>query len=296
VFSSTHSPDGGFRLMRFALWMALTAAVIAGLSLWAARRLTAPLARFVTAAERLGVDGTAAPLAETGPTELRAATRAINRMQERLSRFVEDRTRMVAAIGHDLRTPLTRLRLRVEFVDDPEIQRRILSDLGEMEAMINATLAFARDDAAHEPRVAADLADLLQSLCDDRSDAGAEAPYRGPAHLTVTCRPVALRRALANLIDNAINYGGRAEVALAALADHPTVTITINDDGPGIPEAEQEKVFLPFYRLDPSRSRDTGGTGLGLAVARTIIRGHGGDITLANRPQGGLGVTVTLPV
>ena len=155
VFSATHAPDGSFRLARFALWMALTALVVAGLSLWAARRLTAPLAAFAAAAERLGVDGSAQALPETGPRELRAAAEAVNRMQERLTRFVEDRTRMVAAIGHDLRTPLTRLRLRAEFIEDGETQRKILADLSEMEAMINATLSFARDDAQREPRVQA---------------------------------------------------------------------------------------------------------------------------------------------
>jgi signal transduction histidine kinase len=293
VFSATNGPDGSFRVVRFALWMVLIAGVVAGVSLWAARRLTAPLAAFAAAAESLGVDGTAAPLPESGPRELRAATHAVNRMQERLSRFVEDRTRMIAAIGHDLRTPLTRMRLRAEFVDDPEIQRKMLADLDEMEAMITATLAFARDDAAHEPRVAADLADLLQSLCDDRNDAGAEALYHGPAHMAVTCRPVAMRRALANLIDNALNYGGRTEVTLGMA--NGQITIFIDDAGPGIAEADQERVFHPFFRLEISRSRDTGGTGLGLSVARTLIRGHGGDIVLSNRSEGGLRVTVTLP-
>jgi len=294
VFSATNAPDGSFRLVRFALWMVLIAAVVTGLSLWAARRMTAPLAAFAAAAERLGIDGAAPPLPEAGPRELRAATHAVNRMQERLSRFVDDRTRMIAAIGHDLRTPLTRMRLRAEFVEDAELQRKMLADLSEMEAMINATLAFARDDAAHEPRTPADLADLLQSLCEDRADAGAIALYQGPPRFTLACRPVAMRRALANLIDNAINYGGRAEVALDTAPGQ--VLITIDDAGPGIPEAELDTVFHPFYRLEASRSRDTGGTGLGLSVARTIVRGHGGDIMLANRPEGGLRATVTLPV
>lgn len=294
VFSATNAPDGAFRLVRFALWMVLIAAVITVVSLLAARRLTAPLAAFAVAAERLGVDGAAPPLAETGPRELRAATHAVNRMQERLTRFVEDRTRMVAAIGHDLRTPLTRMRLRAEFIEDAELQRKMLADLDEMEAMINGTLAFARDDAQHEARVPADLADLLQSLCDDRIDAGAAAAYVGPAHLAVVCRPVAMRRALANLIDNALHYGGSAEVML--VADGGQAVVTIDDSGPGIPAALLETVFQPFYRLESSRSRDTGGTGLGLAVARTIVRGHGGDVTLANRPDGGLRVTVTVPM
>jgi signal transduction histidine kinase len=294
VFSATNAPDGTFRLARFGLWMALIAVVVTVVSLLAARRLTAPLAAFALAAEHLGVDGAAQALPETGPRELRAATHAVNRMQERLSRFVEDRTRMVAAIGHDLRTPLTRLRLRAEFIEDSDLQRKMLADLDEMEAMVNATLAFARDDAMHEARVPADLADLLQSLCDDRIDAGGAAAYIGPPHLPVMCRPVAMRRALANLIDNALNYGGSAEVAL--VAEGGQAVVTIDDSGPGIPEQFLETVFQPFYRLESSRSRDTGGTGLGLAVARTIIRGHGGDIVLVNRPEGGLRVTVTVPM
>jgi len=294
VIFTRKDPFGGpFRLVRFALWTALTAVAVAGLSLWAARVLTAPLGRFASAADRLGVDSAAPPLPEDGPAELRAATRAINRMQERLHRFVADRTRMLAAIGHDLRTPLTRLRLRAEFVEEPELQRKMLADLAEMEAMISATLAFARDDAEREACVATDLADLLQSLCDDRVDAGDDATYHGPNHLPVRCRPVALRRALANLIDNALHYGGAARIRLAQSGSE--ITIVIEDDGPGIPEDEQEKVFAPFYRLEGSRSRDTGGTGLGLSVARTIVRGHGGDIVLANRQPHGLSAHVTLP-
>ncbi|NYZ13324.1 HAMP domain-containing protein [Azospirillum sp. RWY-5-1] len=293
VFTSGEPPDGPFQMLRFGLWMAGIVAVVAALSLWAARRLTAPLAGFAAASERLGVDGEAAPLAEVGPRELRTATRAFNLMQERLRRFVADRTQMLAAISHDLRTPLTRLRLRAELVEDPEMQRKMLADLDEMEQMIKATLAFARDDAQKEPRGPLDLADLLQSLCDDRVDAGCDATYQGPGHLTVDGRPVALRRALANLMDNAIAYGGGCRVGLAAEVGN--ARITIDDDGPGIPVEEAEKVFAPFYRLERSRSRDTGGVGLGLSTARTILRRHGGDVTLANRPEGGLRATVLLP-
>ena len=298
VFAGGDPLEGPFRLLRFALWMAGIVAAIALVSLWTARRLTAPIARFAVAAERLGVDGEAPPLPESGPRELRAATRAFNRMQARLARFVADRTQMLAAISHDLRTPLTRLRLRAELVEDPEMQRKMLSDLDEMEAMINATLAFARDDATREPRGPLDLADLLQSLCEDRVDAGHRAVYEGPAHAALDGRPVALRRAFANLLDNAIAYGGGCTVRLRP-EDGPSSTsivrVEIDDHGPGIPEEEFEKVFAPFYRLERSRSRDTGGVGLGLATARTVVRGHGGDITLANRPEGGLRVTVTLP-
>lgn len=285
--------DGPFRLLRFAMWMAGVVGVVALLSWWVARRLTAPLARFAAAAERLGVDPDAPELPEDGPKELRDATRAFNAMQGRLARFVADRTQMVAAMSHDLRTPLTRLRLRAELVDDDDMQRRMLADLDEMQAMIDATLAFARDDAKREPRGPVDLAAMLQSLCDDRADAGQNAVYDGPLHLTVHGRPVALRRALANLIDNALAYGGAARVTLRPLAGGGAVEVA--DDGPGIPPEHLEKVFQPFYRVDASRSRDTGGVGLGLSTARTILRGHGGDVALTNRPEGGLTATATLP-
>lgn len=286
--------DGPFRVLRFAMWMAGVVGVVALLSWWAARRLTAPLARFAAAAERLGIDPEAPELPEDGPNELRAATRAFNAMQARLARFVADRTQMVAAMSHDLRTPLTRLRLRAELVDDEDMQRRMLADLDEMQAMIDATLAFARDDAKREPRGPVDLAAMLQSLCDDRADAGQNATYEGPLHLTVYGRPVALRRALANLIDNALAYGGAARVTLRAAAGGGGVA-EVADNGPGIPPDQLEKVFQPFYRVDASRSRDTGGVGLGLSTARTILRGHGGDVTLANRPEGGLTATAFLP-
>jgi len=309
VFTTAPPPLGPFHLLHFAAWIGLTAIVVVLLSLTAARRLAAPLARFADAAERLGVDADAPPLPEDGPAELRAATAAVNRMQARLSRFIDDRTRMLAAMSHDLRTPLTRLRLRAEFIEDGEIQRKVLADIDEMTAMIAATLAFARDDAEREARTALDLADLLQSLCEDRADTGVSAAYRGPARLPCNGRPVALRRAFANLIDNAIKYGGCARVAMAGASagsgsgsgsgSGGRITVTIEDDGPGIPEPEHGKVFAPFYRLEGSRSRDTGGTGLGLSVARDIVHRHGGEIGLANRPAGGaaggLVVTVTLP-
>ncbi|EWY40233.1 histidine kinase [Skermanella stibiiresistens SB22] len=294
TFRSDPERDGPFRLLRFGLWMGLVGLVIFGLSIWVGRLLSAPLKRFAEAAHRLGVDGEAPLLPETGPRELRQATRAFNQMQTRLHRFVEDRTQMLAAISHDLRTPLTRLRLRAEFVDDPEQQRKMLADLEEMEAMITSTLAFARDDARKEPRVSLDLAAMLESLVDDLGDAGFAIEYAGPQHRIIGCRPMALRRAIGNLIDNALKYGGGARVTLLEQREDGQVAIRIDDDGPGIPVEEQEKVFAPFYRLERSRSRDTGGTGLGLSVARTIARAHGGDVTLLNRPGGGLSATLIL--
>lgn len=275
------------------LWLGLAIAVVFVVAAWAARRVTAPLARFAEAADRLGVDVGAPPMPETGSTELRTATGAFNRMQARLRRLVEDRTQMLAAISHDLRTMLTRLRLRVEDIDDTEQRDKALADLDEMNAMLGATLAFARDDAADEPRAHVDLAALAQSLCDDLADAGQPVSYEGPDHLVMAGRPTALRRALSNLIDNAVKYGGEATVCLADRGDGARITVA--DRGPGIPQESREAVFAPFTRLEGSRSRETGGTGLGLAVARSVARAHGGDITFADRPGGGLVARLSLP-
>lgn len=262
-------------------------------AVWVSHRLMRPFARFAEAADRLGVELRAPPLEERGSRELRKATRAFNRMQERIRRLVEDRTRMLAAISHDLRTALTRLRLRVDEIADPDQRAKALADLKEMETMLSATLSFARDDDADEPRQPVDLASLAQSLCDDLADAGQKVVYDGPDRLVRPCRPVALRRALANLIDNAVRYGGGAEVTLGETGGG--IAFEVADRGPGIPEADRERVFGPFVRLEESRSRDTGGTGLGLSVARTILRGHGGDVTLHDRPGGGLIVRALLP-
>lgn len=262
--------------------------VVMVLSVLAVRRATKPLGVLAAAAQRLGRDVAAPPVPIEGPREVREAAVAFNDMQTRLRRFIEDRTQMIAAISHDLRTPITRLKLRAEFVEDDEERLKMLADLDEMEAMIASTLAFARDDAAREARRPVDLAELLEALCDQF-----DAAYRGPNSLTITAGLTGLKRAFANLLDNACKYGARAEVALAVADGHVTTTIT--DRGPGIPETEMERVFAPFYRVESSRNRATGGTGLGLAVARSAIRAHGGDISLTNRPSGGLCVTVTLP-
>ncbi len=269
-------------------------AIVLALAMLAARVFAAPVRRLAAAADRLGQDLDAPPLHEdSGPRELRAAAGAFNRMQERLRSFVADRTRMLAAISHDLRTSLTRLRLRMELIEDDEVRAKATRDLEEMQAMLEATLAFARDDARGEARVALDLAGLAQTACDAFADAGHAVSYDGPAHLRLHGRQTALRRLLDNLIDNAVKYGGAAEVGLYGRDD--AVEIEVADRGPGIPAEQREKVFQPFYRIEASRSRETGGTGLGLAVARSIARAHGGDVTLRDREGGGLIATVWLP-
>jgi signal transduction histidine kinase len=252
------------------------------------------------AAERLGRDVNAPPLPESGPSEVATAAHAFNTMAERIRRFVGDRTQMLAAIGHDLRTPITRLRLRAEFMEDDEQRRKMLADLDEMEAMVTATLAFARDDAAAEPTVPVDIAALCRTVLDEAADAHpdlAEAiGYQGPERLTAPARPVALKRAIANLVGNALTYGSAARLTLSPPeAPGRMLRLVIEDDGPGIPPEQLEAVFQPFRRLEASRNRETGGTGLGLPIARNIFRAHGGDVVLRNRPGGGLSVVATLP-
>lgn len=215
-------------------------------------------------------------------------------MQARITRLVADRTLMLAAVAHDLRSALTRLRLRVELIEEEAQRDRAVADLEAMEQMLDETLAFARDEAADEGREPTDLAALLQTLVSDVSDAGGQAVYEGPDRLTALVRPVGIRRALTNLIDNAVRYGGRAEVRLQA--EPRRIEIIIDDRGPGIPPERRDDVFRPFLRLEPSRSRATGGSGLGLAVARSIVRRHGGEIGLEDRPGGGLRVRVGLPL
>lgn len=283
-----------FWSFRFALSMTVMLLAVVIFSALVGRHLTRPFGLFARAARRLGVDVKAPPLPETGPAEVRQAARAFNEMQERIRRFVEDRTQMIAAISHDLGTPITRLRLRAELVEDQEQQRKMLSDLDEMEHMVASALSFARDEAADEPRVMADLRALVQHVCDNVADAGHEVSLTtGESAVPYGCRPGALRRALTNLVENAVKYGRRARVSLTDRPDR--VVLRIDDDGPGIPEDLREEAFKPFRRLEASRSRETGGTGLGLTVARTIVRAHGGEIALINRNGDGLRVEVSLP-
>ncbi|SNS89017.1 MULTISPECIES: ATP-binding protein [unclassified Azospirillum] len=279
----------------FLASLAGSAAVAILLSAWVLGFTTRPLRRFAAAANRLGVDMNAPSLDEAGPREVRLAAAAFNKMQRRLRAFVEDRTRMLAAVSHDLRTPLTRMRLRAEFIDDDSVREKMLDDLAEMEAMIGSTLAFARDEAAQEDIQPLELNAMLERLVEDMRDGGKPASVTpSPFAVPIMGRRMALRRAIANLLENAVKYGQRADIAIAITGEN--VTITIDDDGPGIPETEFDNVFRPFFRLEGSRSRDTGGTGLGLSVANDIVRAHGGEIGLANRPEGGLRVTVVLPM
>ncbi|MDG4595152.1 MAG: ATP-binding protein [Candidatus Contendobacter sp.] len=278
------------RLLLILLVLLVSVAMLAAL---AVRALTRPLAVLAAAAGELGRDIRRPPLDENGPLEVRRAARAFNTMQERLIRYIEDRNRILAALSHDLKTPITRLRLRTELLDDASLREKFLTDLDDMQRMAQASLDFLRGGEDSEPIASVDLDALLESLRDDAEDTGRQVSLVGTTGQPLHCRPLALKRCLTNLVDNALKYGQRAEITVT---DMPTrLTLSIRDRGPGIPAAELERVFEPFYRLENSRSRDTGGTGLGLSIARNIARAHGGELTLRNHPQGGVEAVLELP-
>jgi signal transduction histidine kinase len=292
-FATALPAAGGAFSYQFLLSMSIMAIIILAVTVWAVRRVTAPLASLAAAAGRLGRDVNAPPLTESGTVETQQAARAFNDMQRRLRSLIENRTRLLAAISHDLRTPLTLLRLRAESVDNVQERDKMLSSIAEMEAMIGATLEFARDETASEPRRQTDLTSLVQSIVDDMRDAGLPVSMEPAAPMVYECQPAALKRAIRNLLDNAVKYGktGRVQIHSGSRA----IQIHIDDDGPGIPEAEQSRVLDPFYRLDHSRSRETGGIGLGLSITQSIVQAQGGTLALTNRTKGGLRATVMLP-
>jgi signal transduction histidine kinase len=291
---ATALPQGGPAFSRqFLLSMGFMAAIIIAVSVWAVRRVTAPLASLSAAAERLGNDLNAPPMPETGTVETRKASRAFNTMQTRLRGLIENRTRMFAAISHDLRTPLTLLRLRAENVEDAAEREKMLATIAEMDSMVATTLQFARDEATAEPRRRTDLTALLASVVDDMADIRLPVAMEPAQSIVCECQPSALKRALTNLLDNAVKYGKQAHVAIHSKPG--AVEITIDDEGPGIPEDELARVFQPFYRVEGSRNRETGGVGLGLAIAMSIVQAQRGELILSNRPEGGLRARVTLP-
>jgi len=270
----------------------LTAALVIGGALWyLLTRVTWPIQRLARAAENLGRGEETVPIPAAGPREIRNLTETFNLMQERLVRTVADKTRIMAALGHDLRSPLTALRVRAEMVDEEETRDALITSIEEMQDMVERTLAFARGMAISEPPETVDLADFLANLKQDMLD---EFELETCAPLRIRLRPHAMRRALRNIIENAVRYGG--DVAVRYSQEHDRVVIEVRDHGPGIPSAQLESVFEPFYRVETSRSRITGGTGLGLSIARSILRSHGGDITLLNHHNGGLLVKLDLPL
>ncbi|WP_086644736.1 cell wall metabolism sensor histidine kinase WalK [Acetobacter sp. DsW_063] len=282
----------------FPLAFGLMTAAGGLLIVWGVRRLIAPVGTLAAAAEALAPDDSGPPLPENGPLEIARAAAAFNAMAARIRRFVSDRTLLLTAIGHDLRTPITRLKLRAEFIDDDEMRQKFLADLNELSAMVEATLAFGRDSSSHEPVSSLNLTALAQTIVDDFTEAHLDISDKielvgDPPPIIIRARPLSLKRALTNLIGNAIAYGGGARVMLGKKPDGEIV-VRIEDDGPGLPECELERMFEPFVRAEESRNRETGGTGLGLSIARTIVRGQGGDIVLRNRSPHGLAAIVTL--
>jgi len=267
---------------------------IAALALLVARMVIRPLQRLSQAAFDLGNDINHTPLVVAGATELRQASSAFNAMQARIRNYIEQRTHMLAAITHDLQTPLTRLRLRIEKVSDQDLRDRLISDLSAMQEMVREGLLLARSMDSPEQRQLVDLDSLLDSVVTDATDAGQPVKLEGKANMSVKAQPQALLRCVNNLIDNAIKYGRYANVAVQKEGNHIAV-VRIRDGGTGIPEEELEKVFTPFYRLETSRSRESGGTGLGLTIARNICEQHGGSLTLRNHPEGGLEVILKIP-
>jgi len=266
----------------------LTATLLLLASFWfLLTRLTGPLNTLADASERLGRGASEGPLPVVGPKEVQDLTRAFNTMQDRLTRFVSDRTQMLAALAHDLRSPLTALRVRAEMVDDDETRASLVASGEEMQQMVDATLDFAKGVGQHEEVCPTDILELLSGLETDGLSLLSDQP------LIVPAKPSAVRRALRNLIENAIRYGKEARVSWEVVDGY--AKIQIDDQGPGIPENELEAVFGPYVRLETSRSRDTGGHGLGLSIARSIILEHGGSVTLTNRSQVGLRATVRLP-
>lgn len=265
------------------------------LLVWLIVRMTVrPLTDLAAAAHALGDDLKQPPMPENGPLEVRAAAQAFNAMQQRIRSSIEERERFLAAVSHDLKTPVTRLRLRSEMLDDAKLRERFVRDLDEMQEMLASALDFLHGKAVEEPPQPLDLTALLESMVDDYADIGLSIALQIQESLQISGRPQALRRAIGNLIDNGLKYGG--EVSIAITQEAGQLLIAVSDHGPGLPEDELARVFEPFYRLETSRSRETGGVGLGLAIARQIARSHGGDVVLSNLNGGGLRAELSLPL
>ena len=274
-------------------FLTMLALAIVILAYVVARIASAPLKRLSKAAAELGRDLDRAPVDVSGPTEVRGAAEAFNAMQKRLQQHVSERTNMLAAITHDLQTPLTRLRLRLEKVDDEALRDKLVADLAAMKALIDEGLELACSAETSEPKVLLDLDSLLESLVEDAVDAGGDAVFERGCQAVMQLRPLAIARLFSNLIDNALKHGGSA--AVSAFSSAGEVSVLVRDHGPGVPEDMLEKVFDPFVRVDSSRSRQTGGAGLGLTIARALAEKNGATLTLRNHPEGGLEATVRWP-
>ena len=270
-------------------------ALVGGVTLltwFAVRVATRPLSRMAAAARALGENPERSPMSTTGPIEVAQAATAFNQMQQRILDHVTERTRILAAISHDLQTPITRLRLRAEMIDEDTLRSRIQADLDAMQALIREGLAYARSMEVSSPPQPVDLHSLAEALCDDAADMGWQVSLSGTIPTPCLAQPITLRRALWNLIENGIKFGEKVDIVLST--SNTRAQIEIRDHGPGLPNTEWEKVFEPFYRTEASRNRETGGTGLGLAIVRNLLKAQGGTVSLQNHPEGGLMATVQL--
>lgn len=279
--------------LRILLWLAVSASLCLPLAYVYARWLAAPIRRFAEAADRLGRDPTASEVEIAGPAEVRLAGEAFKLMQERLQRYIDNRTTIVAAVAHDLRTPLSRMRFLLE-TPGKDLRARLSREIDEMDAMVAATLAFVRDASSRAARAELDLPSLLESLADDVGEEGFDVQIGVLAPAVVRGDPMGLKRLFDNLIRNGVKFAGHVTLNLWVEGDEAVVDVA--DDGPGLPPCDLERAFEPFYRGEVSRNRETGGAGLGLAVVRSIARAHGGDALLMNRPEGGLVCRVRLPL
>ena len=279
--------------LRMLISLVVLLAVVFAVTLVAARWVTRPLKTLAAAAEDLGNDLNRPPLDEGGPLEVSRAARAFNAMQAKLAALISDRTRIFSAMSHDLKTPITRLRLRTEMLDDAALRDKFAQDLKEMEEMVGAALDFMRGLDSSEPAQPVDIMALIESIVRDAREVGGDVRIEGAARASFTGHPQSLKRCLTNLVDNAVKYGTGATIAVEDGVQ--ALSICVRDAGPGLAEAELERVFEPFYRVEASRNRATGGSGLGLTIARNIARAHGGDVVLRNRASGGLAAELTLP-
>jgi signal transduction histidine kinase len=294
VFATPARIWGLSQTSRWLLWTLFLAVSISLFTVLAARRFAGPVKELAAAVRGFGVNPQAPAIPESGPRELRQVIRTFNEMKAQIQKFVSYRTMMLAAISHDLRTPLTRMRLRGEFIEDADQQARLFRDVDEMQAMVDGALAFFRDDTVSEPTTTFDLANVLLTITNDYADQKIEIRYEGPTHAVYQGRPFALKRAFSNLVENAIKYATPPSIELVRESNR--YFVLIRDRGPGIPDHALASVFLPYYRVEKSRNRNTGGVGLGLTVAQAIVQGHGGEIKLKSCPDGGLEARVALPL
>jgi signal transduction histidine kinase len=257
-----------------------------------ARRVVQPLSELTRAATAVATGDGAPHVNEQGPDDVRSAAVAFNAMAEKVTRTMESQRHLLSAVGHDLRTPLTAMRINLEFIEDDELRERLMRNLGELQDLTEHVLAAARGTGGEIKRNV-DLSALVESLCTDLDELGEPVSWKNHAPAPISCRPNEIRRALRNLVENAVAYGHRADVCITDTAGG--YEILVEDEGPGIPETEHQRVFEPFVRLEGSRNEETGGTGLGLTLVKAIAEGHGGAVVLENRPQGGLRVRMHLP-